>query len=122
MRRTLAMVQRAGPLCTASIPQFCSVWRWRKGTAGATYNASAEQGIATKEIAEAIGKKLALPVGSKTVEEAVNDIGFLAGILSADNPTSSEKTQKELGWKPSQIGLLEDIEKTYSANTNSKLE
>jgi nucleoside-diphosphate-sugar epimerase len=92
-----------------------------KGTAGATYNAAAEQGVATKNIAEAIGKKLGLPVESKTVEEAAKDLGFLAHILSADNPTSSEKTQKDLGWKPSQLGLLEDIEKTYSANTESKL-
>ena len=91
-----------------------------KGTAGGTYNAVAEEGVTTKDIAEAIGKKLGLPVQSKSVEEAIKDLGFLAHILSADNPTSSEKTQKELGWKPSQVGLLEDIQKTYSTSTESK--
>jgi hypothetical protein len=30
-----------------------------------------------------------------------------------DNPTSSEKTRKELGWDIKEIGLLEDLEANY---------
>lgn len=84
-----------------------------KGTGGATYNAVAEQGISTKDIVTSIGKRLQLPVKSVDVSEAGEALGMMAHLLVMDQPTSSEKTQLELGWKPSQIGLLADIEANY---------
>lgn len=85
-----------------------------KGSGGRAYHAVGEQGVAIKDIAEAIGRKLNLSVVSKSPEEAGEHFGFLSWPLSIDNPTSSEKTQKELGWTPTHAGLLEDIEKgTY---------
>ena len=84
-----------------------------KGTAGATYNAVAEQGVAMKDITAVLGKKLQLPVQGKSQEEAVGAGGFLGHVISFDNPTSSEKTQKELGWHPTGPGLLEDLEANY---------
>ncbi len=65
---------------------------------------------------DVIGRRLQLPVKSKTVEEALPEIGFLAPAIGRDNPTSSEKTQKELGWNPTgsgQPGLLADLEANY---------
>lgn len=91
-----------------------------KGKPGATYNAVAEQGLLTRDIAEAIGKKLGVPVQGKSMEEAGKDLGFLASVLGADNPTSSEKTRIELGWEPTQLVLLEDIEVNYSVDVDSK--
>ena len=84
-----------------------------KGRAGATYNAVAEEGIKTKDIAEVIGKNLGLPVEGKTMNEAAEALGMLAYMLASDHPTSSEKTQKELEWKPTQPGLLADMEANY---------
>jgi len=84
-----------------------------KGTAGSTYNAVAEQGISTKDITTAIGKHLQLPVKSVTAGEAEEKLGLMSHLLVLDQPTSSEKTQRELGWKPTQIGLLADIEANY---------
>ncbi|KAJ9608091.1 hypothetical protein H2200_007079 [Cladophialophora chaetospira] len=87
-----------------------------KGTPGAIYHANSERGVEMKDIMDVIGKRLNLPVKSKTVEEAAPDIGFLAYPLGRDNPTSSEKTQKELGWNPSSNGhpgLLADLEANY---------
>ncbi|KAK5051378.1 hypothetical protein LTR84_003030 [Exophiala bonariae] len=84
-----------------------------KGTAGLTYNAVAEQGISTKEITSAIGKRLQLPVKSVTSGEAEEKLGLMSHLLVLDQPTSSDKTQRELGWKPTQIGLLADIEANY---------
>ena len=84
-----------------------------KGTAGATYHAVAEQGVAMKDMMTVIGKHLQLPVKSKSVNEAMEAMGFFAHVISRDNPTSSEKTQKELGWHPKNIGLLADIEANY---------
>ncbi|UJR17974.1 hypothetical protein I4U23_004873 [Adineta vaga] len=84
-----------------------------KGTAGATYQAVAEQGVPTKDIMTVIGKHLRLPVEAKPLNEAVEAIGFLAHVVGSDNPTSSEKTQKELGWHPTQPKLLADMEANY---------
>lgn len=84
-----------------------------KGTAGATYNAVAEQGIPIRDIMTVIGKHLQLPVESKPLDAAAEAMGMLANVISMDTPTSSEKTQRELGWKPSQIGLLADMEANY---------
>jgi len=84
-----------------------------KGTAGATYNAVAEQGVPMKRIMEVAGKRLQLPVESSSAEDVVKGIGLFGHILGADNPTSGEKTQRELGWAPKQIELLEDLQANY---------
>lgn len=85
-----------------------------KGTPGAMYNAAAEQGIPMKDIMTTLGKHLKLPVEGRPLEKAVEAIGFLAYVTSKDNPVSSEKTQKELGWHPTQPGLLADLDANYS--------
>ena len=87
-----------------------------KGTAGQTYHCVAEQGVQMKDIMKLVAKKVNLPVKSKTVEEAMPDLGFLAFAIAADNPVSSEKTQKELGWDPrgnGQPDLLADLKEHY---------
>lgn len=84
-----------------------------KGPAGSTYHAVAEEGIPLKDISTKIGEQLKLPVESKTVEEATQDMGMIANFTLMDTPISSEKTQKELGWKPSQITLMEDLVENY---------
>ncbi|KAF2494730.1 nucleoside-diphosphate-sugar epimerase [Lophium mytilinum] len=80
-----------------------------KGTAGAVYHAVANEAVSTKEIAEAIGKGLNVPVVSKSMEEATAHFGFVAMPFSRDNPTSSKKTREALGWEPTQPGLIADI-------------
>ncbi|MBV7536367.1 SDR family oxidoreductase [Duganella sp. sic0402] len=82
------------------------------GVAGSRYHAIAEQGIATRKIAETIGKGLGLPVISLTAEQAPEHFGFLARFFSADCPASSTLT-RQLGWQPSGPGLIEDLEQHY---------
>ncbi|KXS96505.1 hypothetical protein AC578_6311 [Pseudocercospora eumusae] len=84
-----------------------------KGTTGAIYHAVAEEGVAMKDIMTALGSKLQLPVQSKTPEEGHSLLGFFGYIVGADNPTSSEKSRKTLGWQPTQAGLVEDIAQSY---------
>ena len=84
-----------------------------KGAPGASYHAVAEQGIPMKDIMTVIGKHLQLPVEGKSMIEAVKALGFFAHVIGMDNHVSSEKTQKELGWHPTQIGLLADMEANY---------
>lgn len=84
-----------------------------KGRPGSMYHAVAEERVSLKEMAELIGKKLDIPVEGISFEEAQKNLGFLAFILSANNPTSAKKTQEELGWQPKEIGYLEDLDKNY---------
>jgi len=84
-----------------------------KGLAGATYNAVAEQGVAMKDIMAVVSKHLKLPVEEKALQDAMGDLGFIAHLVVSDNPTSSEKTRKELGWEPAELGLLADVDANY---------
>jgi nucleoside-diphosphate-sugar epimerase len=79
-------------------------------TPGARYHASAEEAITVKEIAEAIGKKLDLPVRSITPEAATEHFGWFAHMAAIDCPSSSEWTQEHLNWHPTHAALLADIE------------
>jgi len=80
-----------------------------KGPAGGTYHAVAEEGIAFREIAALIGRRLDVPVVSKSAAEAPKQFGFLAPFIPLDNPVSSRLTQERLGWRPTQIDLLADL-------------
>lgn len=85
-----------------------------KGSAGSTYHAVAEEGVAFKDIAGAIGKQLNVPVVSKPIEDMQEHFGWLALGVAADNPVSSAKTREQLGWAPVQLGLIADLEEgTY---------
>ena len=84
-----------------------------KGTAGATYHAVAEQGIAMKDIMTVVSTNLRLPIQSQRLEDAVASGRFPGQVSSMDNPTSSAKTQKELDWHPVGPELLPDLEANY---------
>jgi len=77
--------------------------------AGARYNAVAEQGVPLREIAEAIGRGLNVPVVSKSPEEAGEHFGWLAHFVGHDVPASSALTQQQLGWLPTGPGLIADL-------------
>jgi nucleoside-diphosphate-sugar epimerase len=81
-----------------------------KGEGGIRYHAAAEEGISVKDIAEAIGRGLKLPVVSIAPEEAAAHFGWLAHFAARDLPASSAKTRKRLGWSPTGPGLLTDLE------------
>ena len=82
-----------------------------KGSAGARYHAVAEEGVSVREIAEAIGRGLKVPVVSKSPEEAGEHFGWLGRFAGFDMPASSALTQERLGWHPTtQPGLISDLE------------
>jgi nucleoside-diphosphate-sugar epimerase len=82
-----------------------------KNEAGAKYHAVAEEGVPMRDIAEAIGRGLKLPVKSISAEEAPAHFGFLAMFTSHELLASSEKTRKKLGWNPAGPGLIADLER-----------
>jgi nucleoside-diphosphate-sugar epimerase len=89
-----------------------------KGAAGARYHAIAEEGVPFKEIAEVIGRRLNVPVVSKTGEEVAQHFGWFAHFAAINNLASSKKTQQELGWNPTGPGLIKDIDQpSYFENS-----
>ena len=81
-----------------------------KGLAGARYHAIAEEGVPLREIAEAIGRGLNVPVVSKSPDEAAQHFGFLGFFVGIDAPASSALTQQRLGWRSTaQPGLIADL-------------
>ena len=74
--------------------------------AGAVLNAVNDEGVPTRQIAEAIGRHLNLPVRSLPTDEFG---GMFVHLLSTDMPASSALTQEVLGWRPTHSGLIEDI-------------
>ena len=80
-----------------------------KGPAGTRYNAVGEEGVALREIAEAIGRGLDVPVVSKTAEEAKEHFGFLGMLIGHDVPASSALTRERLGWQPTGPGMIDDL-------------
>jgi nucleoside-diphosphate-sugar epimerase len=87
-----------------------------KGTPGVTYHGVGDEGVAFREIAGAIGRHLNVPVVSKTPQEA-DHFDFLARFASLDVPASSARTQQLLGWRPTQPGLLEDLDRGHYFET-----
>jgi nucleoside-diphosphate-sugar epimerase len=80
-------------------------------TAKTRFHGVAEEAIAFREIAESIGKHLHLPVISISPDEAADHFGWLAGFAAIDCPASSKITQERLDWHPSQLTLLDDMER-----------
>jgi len=88
-----------------------------KGTAGRSFHAVADEGVALREIAEVLGRQLKLPVASIPQENAAEHFGMTAMFAGIDGPASSALTQAWLGWEPHEIGMIADIGRPgYFAN------
>lgn len=81
-----------------------------KAPAGARLHATAEEAITSRQIAEAIGKKLGIPVQSIPPAQVMAHFGWIGAFFSLDKPASSAKTRELLGWKPAHVGLMQDLE------------
>ena len=80
-----------------------------KGVAGARYHGVGEEGIPFRSIAEAIGRGLSIPVGSISAKEAGKSFSWFGDFAATDNPSSSKLTREQLGWEPTEPGLLADL-------------
>ena len=77
--------------------------------AGSVVHAVAEEGIPTRDIAEALGRFLGLPVEAVAADRAAQHFGWLGPFFGANAPASSALTRELLGWAPTHPTLLEDI-------------
>ena len=80
-----------------------------KGEAGTRVHGAAEEGVPMRNIAEAIGKGLGLPVRGIAHEEAGAHFDWMAMFVGIDNPTRSMVTREKLGWQPKEVELLDDL-------------
>jgi nucleoside-diphosphate-sugar epimerase len=82
----------------------------KTGPGVATYHAVQEEGVSLRDIAEAIGEGLKMPVVSISAEKAVERFGaFLGRATALDMPASSDWTRTTLGWEPNGPGMIEDL-------------
>jgi len=98
----------AGPLQDVSVLYRLAVEKTGPGVT--TYHAVEEEGVSLKEIAEAIGRGLKVPVVSISADQASEHFGPFGHFVQLDMPASSTWTQKTLGWQPHGTGLIEDLD------------
>ena len=80
-----------------------------QGEAGARFHATAEGAIPFRDIAQAVGRSLGVPVRSLAPAEAGEHFGWLAAFVDKDMSASSALTRERLGWRPGGPGLLADL-------------
>ena len=76
------------------------------GNPAAAYHAIADEGVAFRDIATVIGRRLGIPVESRGAEH----FGWIGAFAGRDMPASSVRTQSLLGWTPTGPDLLSDID------------
>ena len=81
--------------------------------AGSALHAVGDEGVAIREVAEAIGAGLGLPAVSVTPEQIGEYVGFLGGFWGFDGPASAKITRDLLGWEPAGPGLIDDVEQGH---------
>jgi nucleoside-diphosphate-sugar epimerase len=81
--------------------------------AGARLHAIGDEGLPVRDIAGTIGRHLSLPVTAIAPETAAYHFGWLGVFFSLDVPASSALTRERLGWRPTQTGLLDDLEEGH---------
>jgi nucleoside-diphosphate-sugar epimerase len=89
-----------------------------KAPAGARLHAVAEEGVPTRDIAEAIGRTLGLPVTSIDPDDVQDHFGWIGTFFSMDLAATSAMTRELLGWTPTGPTLVEDLDAgAYSPRT-----
>jgi nucleoside-diphosphate-sugar epimerase len=88
-----------------------------KAPAGARFHGVADEGVPFRDIAEVVGRRLNIPVVTKSSQEAANHFGWFAHFAAIDNPTSSQQTRERLGWQPTQPGLIPDLDRESNFKT-----
>ncbi|OAK51760.1 SDR family oxidoreductase [Rhodococcoides kyotonense] len=80
-----------------------------KAPSGSRLHAVGESSVSSREIAEAIGRGLGLPVQSIAPEKATEHFGFAGTFFGMDLSSSSDRTRALLDWKPTGPTLAEDL-------------
>jgi len=100
--------------CAVHIRDVASLFRLalEKGPAGRYWHAVQDEGIAFRDIAEAIGSRLDLPAVSIPIDVLMlpGYFGQFTNLVTGSFPATSLITRQSLGWEPSQPGLFADLD------------
>lgn len=82
------------------------------GPAGKTWHAVADEGVAFRDIAEALGERLKVPAVPIPIDALMlpGYFGFLTNLVTLDVPATSHATREALGWEPVRPRLLADLD------------
>ena len=81
-----------------------------KAPAGSRLHAVAEEGVPTRDIAEAIGRAFGLPVTSTAPDDVQRHFGWIGTFFGMDLAATSTMTRELLGWTPTGPTLIEDLD------------
>jgi nucleoside-diphosphate-sugar epimerase len=81
--------------------------------AASTLNAIGDEGVPIREVAEVIGRHLGVPVRAIAPDDAAAHFTWLANFIGVDSPASSALTREMLGWQPTNIGLIADLDQGH---------
>jgi nucleoside-diphosphate-sugar epimerase len=87
--------------------------------AGSVLHAVGDEGVAFREIAEAIGRHLDIPTASITPDDALEHFSVLGHFAALDSPATAEVTRELLGWQPTGPGLIEDLDQGHYFSLSS---
>lgn len=77
------------------------------------YHGIAEEGVPFRSIAEVIGRRLGVPVVSKSAAEAGEHFGWFVRFAGLDCRASSRITREQLGWVPTRPKLISDFDQDH---------
>lgn len=84
-----------------------------KGLSGGCYHAVDEEGVTLREIAEAIGRGLQVPVASLPSDAIADHFGGLAFAVGTDLSATSALTRQRLAWRlTDRPGFIADLERS----------
>jgi nucleoside-diphosphate-sugar epimerase len=81
-----------------------------KAPAGSRLHAVTEEGVPTREIAEAIGRAFDLPVAAVAADDVQDHFGWIGAFFGMDLCATSAQTRELLGWAPTGPTLIEDLD------------
>jgi nucleoside-diphosphate-sugar epimerase len=81
--------------------------------AGSVLHPVADEGVAFREIVEAMGRHLGIPTASVAPADAVEHFAPLGHFVSLDSPASAAITRQLLAWEPTGPSLLDDLEQDH---------
>jgi len=81
--------------------------------AGSVLHAAADEGVAFRDIAGAMGRHLGVPSASVAPADAGEHFAHLGHFVGLDSPASAAFTKELLAWAPAGPSLLEDLEQDH---------
>jgi nucleoside-diphosphate-sugar epimerase len=84
-----------------------------RAPAGSVLHAVGDEGVPFRQIADAIGRHLDVPVRSVTAAEAAEHFAHLGALVAIDSPASAEITKQLVSWEPTGPSLIDDLDQGH---------